>query len=210
MISLPNNAALLLIDVQQAFNNPAWGKRNNPDAEARMTELLAAWRQRAMPVLHVHHVNPNPTSLFRPDSPGSRVKDEAIPFPEELIFVKNVNSAFIGTRLEAQLRSQRITTLVIVGMTTDHCVSTSARMAGNLGFTTYVVSDATATFERVGPDGRYWDAQTMHDTALASINKEFATIVWAAEVLQNFVAGARPASQMLHATADEFEESAHA
>ncbi len=185
MISLPDDAVLLLIDVQQAFNNPAWGARNNPDAESNIATLLAAWRAQNMPVCHVHHISKRPVSHFFFDKPGTTVKEEAAPIAGEPIFQKSVNSAFIGTELEAHLRANGATTLVLVGITTDHCVSTSARMASNFGFTTYVVSDATATFERTGPDGRHWTAEIMHDTALASLNKEFATIVSSSDVLES-------------------------
>jgi nicotinamidase-related amidase len=93
------------------------------------------------------------------------------------VIFKDVNSSFIGTDLEERLRKQGASMVVIVGITTDHCVSTTTRMAGNLGFTTYIVSDATATFERRGPDGKHYSAQQMHDTALASLNGEFAAVV---------------------------------
>lgn len=204
MIALSTDSVLLLIDVQQAFNDPAWGVRNNPNAELNIAALLAAWREQAMPVYHVHHINPKPFSLFHPNKPGATVKNEATPNPGEQIFVKDVNSAFIGTNLEAHLRARGATALVLVGITTDHCVSTTARMAGNLGFTTYVVSDATATFERFGPDGRHWSAEVMHDTALVSINKEFVTVVSTDEVLKSI------GSSALQKTADELTESANA
>ena len=93
------------------------------------------------------------------------------------IIKKNVNSAFIGTDLKEQLDSQNITKLVIVGLTTDHCVSTTTRMAGNFGFNTFLVSDATATFNKKGLDGQNFSAEIIHETALASLNDEFATIV---------------------------------
>jgi nicotinamidase-related amidase len=181
---LPQNAALIIIDVQQAFDNPQWGQRNNPHAEQRVAELIAAWRGSERPIFHIQHINPRQGSLFNPATIGARAKAEAEPLGEEPVITKNVNSAFIGTDLEARLRAQKIETLVVVGITTDHCVSTTSRMAGNLGFDTFVVSDATATFERTMPDGAYFSAETMHSTALASLSGEFATIVRTDDVLR--------------------------
>ncbi len=180
---LPHNSALIVIDVQQAFNNPTWGKRNNPQAEQRIADLLSAWRRRSMPLIHIQHRNPAPGSLFNPDGPGFPVKPEAQPLPGEPILYKRVNSSFIGTDLEARLRAQSIDTVVIVGITTDHCCSTTARMAANLDFRTYFVSDATATFDRTSPSGRLYTADEMHDTALTSLNGEFATILTTDELL---------------------------
>ncbi len=181
--NLPTDAVLLVIDVQMAFDNPRWGQRNNLAAEQHIGDLIGAWRADKRPLIHVQHVNPKAGSLFNPDGPGVVHKPEAAPLPGEPLISKDVNSAFIGTDLEERLRTAGTSTLVIVGITTDHCVSTTTRMAGNLGFTAYVVSDATATFERTGPDGAHYTAQQMHDTALASLNGEFATIVSTREVL---------------------------
>jgi nicotinamidase-related amidase len=183
MKALPRNAALLSIDVQQAFNDPSWGRRNNPDAERNIAALLAAWRNTARPIFHVQHRSASPTGLFRPGTPGYLHKPEGQPLAGEPVIVKSVNSSFIGTDLEARLRAAGIGVLVIMGLTTDHCVSTTTRMAGNFGFETYFVADATATFERTGPDGRHFTAEQMHDTALASLHGEFATVVWSEDVL---------------------------
>lgn len=183
MQPLPQDAVLIVIDVQQAFDNPRWGQRNNPDAERQIARLLARWRADGRPVIHVHHRNPADGSLFNPGGIGVRVKLEAEPQADESVLFKRVNSAFIGTALEARLAEIGATTLVLVGLTTDHCVSTTTRMAGNLDLAAIVVSDATATFERSGPDGRHYSAEVMHDTALASLNGEFATIATADEVL---------------------------
>jgi nicotinamidase-related amidase len=183
MQDLPHNAALIVIDVQRAFDNPAWGERNNLGAEANIAALLEAWRSTGRPLFHIQHRSQRPASLFRPDAPGFPFKPQAEPLAGEPVLSKSVNSAFIGTDLEQRLRDAGIATVVICGITTDHCVSTSTRMAGNLGFEAFIVSDATATFERVGPDARHYTAQQMHDTALASLHGEFATVVDTPEVL---------------------------
>ena len=120
---------LLIVDVQQAFDHPAWGARNNPDAERRVAELLSAWREAGAPVLHVRHESTSPNGIFR------------------------------------------------------RSCSTTARMAGNLGFETWFVSDATATFERTDPDGERISAETMHRTALASLDREFAEVLTSEEAI---------------------------
>ena len=108
--------------------------------------------------------------------------------PGELIHLKEVNSAFIGTKLEEDLRGEGVNTLVIVGLTTNHCVSTTTRMAGNLGFITYVIEDATATFDRLGLDGEMRPAADVHAAALSDLSDEFATILKTEEVLRELAA----------------------
>jgi nicotinamidase-related amidase len=189
MSSSPSSA-LLLIDVQQGFADPRWGARNNPDAEQRIAALLAAWRRAGWPVLHVQHMSQEPGSPLRPEAPGNAFRPEAAPLAGEPLFQKTVNSAFIGTTLEEHLRHEGIGALVIAGLTTDHCVSTTARMAGNLGFEVVIVEDATATFERTGPDGVRYSAEQMHRLALASLHGEFGRVEPSGEVLARLPAGA--------------------
>ena len=176
-------SALLLIDVQQGMHDTRWGERNNPDAEARIAELLAVWRDAGRPVVHVQHLSTDPASAFAPGTPGCEIQPAVAPRDGEPLFQKTVNSAFIGTDLESYLRANGIDDLVVVGMTTDHCVSTTTRMAANLGFRVTLVEDATATFERVGPDGVRHSAQAMHQLALASLHGEFAQVRSTREIL---------------------------
>lgn len=182
-MSLSSGAALLIIDVQQGLDEPRWGERNNPDAEQRIADLLSAWRAAGQPVIHVQHLSLEPQSPLRAGMPGNAFKVEALPMAGEPVFQKHVNSAFIGTDLEAHLRARGIGELVIAGITTDHCVSSTTRMAGNLGFKVTVVEDATATFERRGPDGVHYSADLMHRAALASLHGEFATVRSTRDVL---------------------------
>ena len=174
--------ALLLIDVQKAFDDPSWGPRNNPGAEAAIARLLAAFRAKGLPVVHVKHDSVSPGSTLRPGQAGNDIKPEASPLPGEPLFQKSVNSAFIGTGLEAHLRERGITALIIAGITTNHCVSTSTRMAGNLGFDTTLVSDACATFDFHDDEGVI-PAETMHRIGLAEMRGEFAAIHTTDEVI---------------------------
>jgi nicotinamidase-related amidase len=183
MNKLPQSAALILIDVQQALD-PRSGERNNPEAESNIARLLAAWRSSGRPIRHVVHDSVEPNSLLRPGLPGNAIQPLAAPQGAEPIYRKHVNSAFIGTTLENDLRTDSIDTLVLVGLTTNHCVSTTARMAGNLGFTTYVVSDATAAFARPTLDGTLRPAEAVHAGALSDIHQEFATVLDTAEILK--------------------------
>ena len=180
--SLP---ALIVVDVQRAFDEwEAAGKqRNNPDAVARIVDLLKAFRASGAPIIHIRHEGTKPNSTFRPENSGYAVKDEAREQAGEPVIVKRVNSAFIGTDLENRLRAGNISTLVICGATTNHCVETTTRMAGNLGFDAALVRDATWTFDRVGPDGDTHSAESIHAMTLSNLNGEFARIVTTNDVL---------------------------
>ncbi len=174
---IPSNAALLIIDVQQGFDDPKWGRRNNPNAETNISRLISLWRRERRPVIHIQHCSVEPESPLRPELPGFEFKPEVKPIEGETVYKKTVNSALIGTELESYLRDNGIEHIVIVGLTTDHCVSTTTRMAGNLGFKALLVSDATATFDRKGPDGKESTAEDIHAIHIASLNGEFCNII---------------------------------
>jgi nicotinamidase-related amidase len=185
--SLP---ALIVVDVQRAFDEweAAGKRRNNPDAVARIVDLLAAFRAYGAPIFHIRHEGTSPRSSFLPQGSGYAVKNEAREQDGEPVIVKRVNSAFIGTDLEARLRAAGIATLVICGATTNHCVETTTRMAGNLGFDARLVRDATWTFDRIGPDGDAHSAEEIHAMTLSNLNGEFARIVTTDEVIASFAA----------------------
>ncbi len=177
MLTLPKNTALIIIDVQKGFDEPVWGRRNNPLAEENILKLLQVWRKKGYPIFHIQHMSLSPTSPLNPSHPGNAIKDVFLPQKDEPLIKKYVNSAFIGTDLEQRLREIGCKSLVIVGLTTPHCVSTTTRMAGNLGFETYLVSDATAAFELSDHKGKQYSAEEIHAVSLATLNNEFATVV---------------------------------
>lgn len=177
------DAALLLIDVQCGIDELPLGERNNPDAESNIGLLLLHWREHGRTVIHVQHDSTEPASPLRPEHPGNAIKAQAQPLPGEPVFRKNVNSAFIGTGLEDHLQQLGCRKLLIAGLTTDHCVSTSVRMAANLGFEVILASDATATFERTGPTGIHFDAEQMHQANLASLHGEFCSVIDTASLI---------------------------
>jgi nicotinamidase-related amidase len=134
-------------------------------------------------LVHIQHHSTEAGSPLRPGQPGVAFKPGVTPRDGEPVMTKHVNSAFIGTGLEDFLRAQEIGQVVIVGLTTNHCVETTTRLAGNLGFDPILVADATATFDRIGPDGVTWPAATIHAVSLANLNGEFAVIATTDDVL---------------------------
>ena len=176
-VAVAAEAALLVIDVQKGFDDSSWGRRNNPAMEAHVAELLDAWRASRRPVLHARHMSTLPASPLRPGPRGNDFKGDAAPRPGERVIEKRVNSCFIGTTLDEHLCRSGIGGLVLAGLTTNHCVSTTARMAGNLGYAVWVVSDATAAFDRKGPDGVLYPASLVHAMALSDLHGEFADVI---------------------------------
>ena len=182
---------LIIVDVQKAFDEweAAGRRRNNPDALDRIADILADFRAKRAPVVHMRHASRNPASRFQADLPGFAVKDEVREQSGEPVLVKHVNSSFIGTDLEARLRRDNIDTVVIVGASTNYCVETTARMAGNLGFKAKLVRDATWAYDCKGVDGEHFSAEQVHAMTLANLQGEFAEIVLAADVMRRLAAG---------------------
>ena len=182
--ALPDNAALIVIDLQKAIDHPSWGERNNPDAERNVAAPLEAWRASQRPIYHIRHDSTEPESHYRPGQPGNEFKPECQPRDGEPVIVKQTNSAFIHTNLEYKLRAAHQNVLIVAGVITNNSVEATVRMAGNLGFDTFLVEDACFTFARTDWNGEHRTAAEVHAMSLANLDGEYCTVIRAADVLR--------------------------
>ena len=146
-----------MIDVQQAIDHPSWGERNNPQAEANIAALLAAWRTTGTAHLPCATRFHGAAFALPARTAGARIQAGGDAAAGESVVAKRTNSAFIGTDLESRLRAAGVETLIVAGVITNNSVEATVRMAGNLGFATFVVDDACFTFGRkdwAGPGAR--------------------------------------------------------
>lgn len=176
--------ALMIVDMQKAIDDPAAGRRGQPEMEDRIAALLAAWRERRLPVVHVRHDSPDPASPYRPGAEGNDFKDVARPEPGEPVIDKRTSSAFIATDLMDALDELMVRRLVVAGAFLEGAVGSTVRMAGNLGFEVVVPEDAVASLEHVDRDGRRWSAEDVHALSLAVIDGAFAEITTADAILE--------------------------
>jgi nicotinamidase-related amidase len=180
-----DTAALIVIDVQQGFDDPAWGERDNPDAEANIGRLVEAWADASRPIVLVRHDSREPGSPLAAGAPGNALKPVVADAPHDLFVTKHVNSAFYGEPdLHAWLGERGIRQLVLCGIQTNQCVETTARMAGNLGYDVTLPIDATHTFDLEGPGGlRIGAADLALTTAVNLHGGGFATVTTTDAVL---------------------------
>ncbi|VVP42761.1 Isochorismatase family protein YecD [Pseudomonas fluorescens] len=182
-MELQSNAALIIIDQQKGILHPRLGRRNNPQAEERMLELLALWRLHGRPVIHVQHLSRSPDSVFWPEQDGVEFQPRFMPQDAEWLIQKQVPDAFCASGLEAQLREAGIGQLIIVGVATNNSVESTARTAGNLGFDAWVAEDACFTFDKADYFGTPRTAEEVHGMSLGNLHGEYATVVSAALIL---------------------------
>ncbi|KPU50677.1 isochorismatase family protein [Pseudomonas fluorescens] len=182
-MELKANAALVIIDQQKGILHPRLGRRNNPQAEARMLEMLDHWRRTARPVIHVQHLSRSEDSVFWPQQSGVEFQERFAPRAGERLIQKQVPDAFCSTGLETQLREAGIGQLIIVGVATHNSVESTARTAGNLGFDTWVAEDACFTFDKADFFGHAHSAEEVHAMSLGNLQGEYATVVSTACVL---------------------------
>ena len=176
--------ALILIDMQQAIDDPVWGRRGQPGIEDAIAGLLAAWRARRLPVIHIRHDSLDPSSPYRPGTPGNDFKPEAAPVPGEPVVDKRTASAFIGTDLMDVLDELQIRRLVVAGVLLENSIDATVRMARDLGFEVIIPEDAVASIDRTDRSGRHWTAEDVHALMLAILDGDYARVTTSASVIE--------------------------
>ena len=178
-----DRAVLLPIDMQQAFDRPPWPCRWNEQVDANGLALLAQWRAAKRPIIHVRHDSVQPGSTLAPGTRGNDFRPGFGPQGDEPLITKTVNSAFIGTDLDARLKALGAKHVVTFGISTDMCVSTTVRMGANMGWDMILVPDACDCFDLPCPHGGDWiSAEQVQAAHVATLAFEFCRIVSTAEL----------------------------
>ena len=178
-----DRAVLLPIDVQQGFDEPGWPRGWNEQVDANGLALLAEWRGAGRPIIHVRHDSIEPNSSLRPGAPGNAFRPGFGPQGDEPLVTKSVNSAFIGTDLDLQLRRLGAKHVVAFGISTDMCVSTTIRIGANMGWDMILVPDACDCFDLPDGQGGTISAEQVHAAHVATLAFEFCRTLSTGELL---------------------------
>ena len=172
-----DRAVLLPIDMQRGFDEPSWPRRWNQEIDANGLALLAAWRAAGRPIIHVRHDSIEPGSTLAPGQPGNGFRPGFGPQGDEPLVTKSVNSAFIGTDLDLRLKRLGAKRVVVFGISTDMCVSTTVRTGANMGWDMILVPDACDCFDL--PDGTAGTirAEQIHMAHVATLQFEFCRVM---------------------------------
>ncbi len=177
---------LVILDVQDAIDQPIWEGKSNPGYLAVIQRLLAHWRKKGWPVLHVKHDEATPTSSYHTHGPWNGIKNEVAPIEGEPVIAKQQNCAFINTDLDTALKGTKSNHFVLTGVVIHNSMDATVRAGKALGYTIVLPSDATTAVPVTAPDGASWDAATVHDLTLAILGGEYAEVTSSDDVLERF------------------------
>ncbi|MEZ5584120.1 MAG: isochorismatase family protein [Candidatus Competibacteraceae bacterium] len=186
MSNQPNPIPLVILDVQDAIDQPVWDGKNNPDYLIAIQRLLTHWRKDGWPVLHIKHDEPTPTSTYHTHGPWNAIKSEVAPIAGEPVIAKQQNCAFIGTELNNTLKEMQADRLVLVGVVIHNSMDATIRAGKAYGYSIILPSDATTAVPVAGTDGKVWGAQAVYDLTLAILGSEYAEIMTSEDVLAQF------------------------
>ncbi|MEP3655897.1 MAG: cysteine hydrolase family protein [Litorimonas sp.] len=174
---------MVILDLQKAIDHPDWGSRHNPDAEDRVARILAVWRRKGWPVIHVRHRSSSPGSHYAPNQIGYDFKPEVEPIDGETIVTKSVHSAFIENGLREAMTRAGTKSLILAGVKTNNSIEATVRHGHNLGYDIYLLGDACFTHDQIDWNGKTWRAEDVHALTLSNLNEEFCTVTTVDAVL---------------------------
>ena len=195
MVTQPGGIPLIILDVQDAIDQPAWDGKNNPGYLGVIQQLLTVWRCNRWPVLHIRHDEVNPASSYHTHGPGNRIKKEVMPIDGETVVAKQQNCAFIGTELDRLLKDMQTDTFILTGVVIHNSMDATIRAGKALGYQIILPADATTAVAVASPDGRSWDAESVYDLSLAILGGEYAEVTTADQVISRFAYSDRTDSQ---------------
>lgn len=179
--------ALIIVDMQVGMSWPGPAERNNHQAEHVIAGLLGRWREHGAPVVHIRHMSRTVGSPFWPGQPGAEFQAALAPLAGEHVVEKNVPDAFINTGLERWLHARRISSLLVVGVSTNNSVEATARTGGNLGFKVFVAADGCYAYAQTDYDGVHRSAQEVHAMALSNLHGEYATVLQSQDAISTLL-----------------------
>jgi nicotinamidase-related amidase len=177
-VEIGPDTALIVIDVQRAFEDPDNGRRDNPAAEANIASLVGAWQAAGRPIVRVAQTEPGSGGGFDPTSPGHAFKPVVADVEPALDLRKGVHSAFHGQPdLDAWLRERGISQIAICGIQTNRCCESTARVGCDLGYDVLFAVDAMHTFDKTDASGVTFTAEQLAAATAATLHDYFATVV---------------------------------
>ncbi len=167
---------LLVVDTQKAITN---SKLYQFDLfEKNVRDVIYKARQNGIEVIFVRHDDGVGNELTKGND-GFEIYDGFQPATDEMIFDKNVNSAFKNTGLLEYLREKEENTIIIVGLQTDYCIDATIKAGFEHGFKMIVPANTNSTF-----DNKYMSAEQTYSYFNEFIwNKRYAECVSFEEVL---------------------------
>lgn len=193
----PAETALLVIDIQNTYmavqgdaaEAQRWAPfrdRMNATVIPNTAELIALCRDRGVEVVFARiaclktdgrdrslsQKKPGFNYLLLPkDREDSQIVPELQPIGDEVVITKTTDSALTGTNLRMVLHNMGIRHVIVAGIFTDQCISSSVRSLADESFDVIVVDDccAAATDE-------------LHRNELMSINMIYCHVVQSGDV----------------------------
>lgn len=178
---LLDNTLLVLVNTQKALLDSS----SHRNVILNIEKILNYWRKTNRPVVYVRHSSEKPASLFYTGSESFEFISELSPGPGEPTFEKTKSSITTSSSFNLFMNDGSYTNVVLVGFTGNDCIDSSARHLAEDGLDVVVVSDATASLDVTGIDGRLHTSDRVHSLTMANIQAQSAQVVQTNVLLQS-------------------------